>query len=226
MNLFEDSLLLGPVIVRGQYSEGHQAFNSAFAAGDKAALETLKDTLLNIQITILANLHKAVLEKTELDYIALLATSDTTRVDTIVCLAELGERMGRPLCLRRARTVSSSALPLRLMPSPPEKPPAASASPPEIPPMSPSMSLSTSARTGHSFKTVTTPSTVDLVPPPLSPSEPSSRDHRGSKRSQGAPLINKLKPLPPPPEQDGSGSKPSAKGRRLSFTSLVKPGRR
>lgn len=118
MDLFEDSLLLGPVIVRGQYSQGHQAFSSAYAVGDKAALETLKDILLNIQITILANLHKAILKRTKLDYVALLATSDT-----IVCLAELGERMGRPSCLRRARTVSSSALPLRLMPSPPEQPP-------------------------------------------------------------------------------------------------------
>ncbi|KAK2865339.1 hypothetical protein FQN49_003676 [Arthroderma sp. PD_2] len=88
-----DSLMLGPPIVQGQYEENLMRLGNAYANGDQNARETLKDVVINLQLTLLATLRMALLDNLELDYDVLQRASDESRVNALICLFQLGQRL-------------------------------------------------------------------------------------------------------------------------------------
>ncbi|EAS30156.3 uncharacterized protein CIMG_08902 [Coccidioides immitis RS] len=90
---FENSLLLGPPVIQGQYDQNFRRFGDAYEVGDQTAREGLKDIVINLQLTLLATLRMALLDNTHPDLAAMLAASDNARLDALMCLYRLGERM-------------------------------------------------------------------------------------------------------------------------------------
>lgn len=90
---FENSLLLGPPIVQGQYDQNFRRFGSAYESGDQHAREKLKDIVINLQLTLLANLRMALLDGSCPDLASLQAVSDNGRLDALMCLHKLGQRV-------------------------------------------------------------------------------------------------------------------------------------
>ncbi|KAK2802902.1 hypothetical protein FQN51_004165 [Onygenales sp. PD_10] len=104
----EISLALGPPIVQGQYDLDVKRIGQNYIYGDDAARENMSSILANLQTTLLAGLQRALMDNLDLDYSALQASSDDSRVSSIVCLSQLGQRL-RP----------SIAKPKVSIPSPP-----------------------------------------------------------------------------------------------------------
>lgn len=143
--------MLGPPIVQGQYEENLMRLGNAYANGDQNARETLKDVVINLQLTLLATLRMALLDNLELDFAALQRASDESRISALVCLFQLGQRLslGSPSMHPKAplATSTSPTRPAALSdPGSSSSPFAGSSSsaavtdprkPPPIPPMSP-----------------------------------------------------------------------------------------
>ncbi|EEQ29887.1 conserved hypothetical protein [Microsporum canis CBS 113480] len=187
-----DSLMLGPPIVQGQYEENLMRLGNAYANGDQNAREALKDVVINLQLTLLATLRMALLDNLDLDFDALQRASDESRVNALVCLFQLGQRLslGSPsihpkMPPSNRQTVvlgdpgggssnshingknnSQFAIPVDAKMAPP------------IPPMSPSRVASNSASSGDrvsrdsSYMHHRPPSSVNPVSPPLNPQQP------------------------------------------------------
>ncbi|EZF75661.1 hypothetical protein H105_02854 [Trichophyton soudanense CBS 452.61] len=187
-----DSLMLGPPIVQGQYEENLMRLGNAYANGDQNARETLKDVVINLQLTLLATLRMALLDNLELDFAALQRASDESRISALVCLFQLGQRLslGSPSMLPKAplATSTSPTRPAALSdPGSSSSPFAGSSSPaaatdprkpPPIPPMSPSRVASNSISSADLGNRVSResnyinhrpPSSINPVSPPLKP---------------------------------------------------------
>ncbi|KAI1942731.1 hypothetical protein LOZ66_001137 [Ophidiomyces ophidiicola] len=91
---FENSLLLGPPIVQGQYEQSIRQFRGAYELGDQIARETLKDIVISLQLTVLATLRMALLDSISPDFASLQVASDNARVETLMCLYKLAQRIG------------------------------------------------------------------------------------------------------------------------------------
>ncbi|PGH00301.1 hypothetical protein AJ80_09195 [Polytolypa hystricis UAMH7299] len=89
----EDSLALGPPVVKGQYELLVHRFGDACARGDQQAQESIKDIATDLQFTLLSALRSSWMDNLDPDYATLLAASDTNRVNTLVCLNELSKRL-------------------------------------------------------------------------------------------------------------------------------------
>src|SRR5256714_8774682 len=89
----EDSLALGPPVIQGQYDHDLKRFGEAYACGDPQAREQMKDVLITLQITVLSSLQGVWIDDADLDYAALQSASDDSRVNAVVCLGQLSQRI-------------------------------------------------------------------------------------------------------------------------------------
>jgi hypothetical protein len=107
----EDSLTLGPPVIQGQYDHDLKRFGEAYACGDSQAREQMKDVLITLQITVLSSLQGVWIDDAELDYAALQSASDDSRVNVVVSLGQLSQRIS-------AAAVANAMLPEHNMPYP------------------------------------------------------------------------------------------------------------
>lgn len=91
--MLEDSLRLGPPVVQGQYDHDFRRFGEAYAQGDQTARESMKDIIINLQMALLTSLQEALQTDLELNYESLQIASDNTRVNAVVCLGQLHQRL-------------------------------------------------------------------------------------------------------------------------------------
>lgn len=96
----EDSLALGPPIVQGQYDHDFRRFGREYATGDAIAREGMKDIIINLQMALLFNLRVAWQDDIEPDYRTLQNASDDSRVNAVVCLGQLYQRMSQAAPIR------------------------------------------------------------------------------------------------------------------------------
>ncbi|KAF3480920.1 uncharacterized protein GIQ15_06267 [Arthroderma uncinatum] len=185
-----DSLMLGPPIVQGQYEENLMRLGNAYANGDQNARETLKDVVINLQLTLLGTLRMALLDNLELDFDVLQRASDESRVNALICLFQLGQRLslGSPTTHPKIPSVASSAPPSSPLPSLPDAssnsqavepvpspdlkkpPPLLPVSPPRRPPKSiSSTDQGSRASRDSSYMHQPPPSSINPVSPPLKP---------------------------------------------------------
>ncbi|KAG5301864.1 hypothetical protein I7I48_02015 [Histoplasma ohiense] len=105
----EISLALGPPIVQGQYDCGVNRIGQQYVYGDKTSQEEMKSILINLQATLLVGLQQAFMDNLELDYGSFQTSSDGGRVDSILCLGRLGERLAPGV--QMSRGLNSASLP-------------------------------------------------------------------------------------------------------------------
>ncbi|KAL1983284.1 hypothetical protein VTN96DRAFT_306 [Rasamsonia emersonii] len=96
----ETSLSLGPVIVKGQYDNDYRRFGERYAQGDQIAREQLKDIIINLQMALLSNLSASLTHDVELDFVTLQIASDNSRVDAVMALCQLYQRLAQAEPLR------------------------------------------------------------------------------------------------------------------------------
>lgn len=90
----EDSLTLGPLIVQGEYDNNYRRFGDRYAQGDQIAREQLKDIIINLQSALLINLRLLWQnDDAEPDFAALQTASDNSRIDAVVALCQLYQRL-------------------------------------------------------------------------------------------------------------------------------------
>ncbi|KLJ08811.1 hypothetical protein EMPG_15750 [Blastomyces silverae] len=89
----EISLALGPPIVQGQYDLDVKRIGQKYVYGDEIAQEDMRFILSSLQATLLVGLQRALMDDLDLDYSSLQASSDSSRVDSIICLSRLGQRL-------------------------------------------------------------------------------------------------------------------------------------
>ncbi|KAI9870979.1 MAG: hypothetical protein M1823_008584, partial [Watsoniomyces obsoletus] len=76
-----DSLALAPVIVRGHFDHDFKRFGEPYACGDIQARESMKDVLINLQMTLIIALRSSGMDDVDLDFDALQTSSDDGRVN-------------------------------------------------------------------------------------------------------------------------------------------------
>ena len=89
----EESLALGPLLIQGQYDKDVRRFGETYARGDAVAREQMKDILITLQQSVVSHLREVIMDEAELDYHVLQETSDDSRVNAVVCLGQLYQRM-------------------------------------------------------------------------------------------------------------------------------------
>ncbi|OJD11934.1 hypothetical protein AJ78_07395 [Emergomyces pasteurianus Ep9510] len=89
----EISLALGPPIVQGQYDLDVKRIGQKYVYGDVTAQENMKSILSGLQATLLVGLQRALMDNLDLDYSGLQASADSSRVNSIVCLSQLSQRL-------------------------------------------------------------------------------------------------------------------------------------
>ncbi|KAF7505848.1 hypothetical protein GJ744_012470 [Endocarpon pusillum] len=87
------SLDLGPPIVQGQYDSDFRKYGETYARGDNIAREQLKDVLITLQMAVLSNLTGVWTGTRSLDYKALQAATDDSRVNAVLCLIQWQQRL-------------------------------------------------------------------------------------------------------------------------------------
>ena len=107
----EDSLALGPPVIQGQYDHDLKRFGESYGCGDSQAREQMKDVLITLQITVLSSLQGMWIDDSALDYEALQSASDDSRVNAVVCLGQLSQRIS-------AAAAANAMLPEHQMPYP------------------------------------------------------------------------------------------------------------
>ncbi|EER44955.1 conserved hypothetical protein [Histoplasma capsulatum H143] len=105
----EISLALGPPIVQGQYDCGVKRIGQQYVYGDETSQEEMKSILINLQATLRVGLQQAFMDNLELDYGSFQTSSDGGRVDSILCLGRLGERLAPGV--QMSRGLNSASLP-------------------------------------------------------------------------------------------------------------------
>ncbi|OJJ50699.1 hypothetical protein ASPZODRAFT_236170 [Penicilliopsis zonata CBS 506.65] len=103
-----ESLALGPPIIQAQYDSHLRRFGDAYALGDRIAREEMKDVLMVLQMTFLANLRvegsthlvRGFAEQSsnrnhevDFDFAALQVIADDTRVRMVMALCQLYQRL-------------------------------------------------------------------------------------------------------------------------------------
>lgn len=89
----ENSLTLGPPAIGGQYDGDLRRIGERYAQGDGITREKLKDIIINLQMVILMNLRAAKVDGVPLDLETLQLASDRNRVNAVMALCHLYERM-------------------------------------------------------------------------------------------------------------------------------------
>ncbi|KAI9736337.1 MAG: hypothetical protein M1834_001223 [Cirrosporium novae-zelandiae] len=90
----EESLALGPPTIRTEYDRDVRRFGSQFAEGDNIAREALKDIIIELQASILVHLKNSWTQDIAVcNFHSLELVSDDSRVNTVVALGQLYQRM-------------------------------------------------------------------------------------------------------------------------------------
>jgi len=80
--------------VQGQYDSNYRRFGERYAQGDQIARKQLKDIIVTLQSGLLTNLRLACEhDDVEPDYAALQTAADNSRVDAVVALCRLYQRL-------------------------------------------------------------------------------------------------------------------------------------
>ncbi|KAL2005136.1 hypothetical protein VTN00DRAFT_2986 [Thermoascus crustaceus] len=115
----EDSLTLGPLIVQGEYDNNYRRFGERYAQGDQIAREQLKDIIINLQSALLINLRLLWQnDDAEPDFAALQTASDNSRIDAVVALCQLYQRLASAAPLQAGpnmNTMPSTAVSKRVV---------------------------------------------------------------------------------------------------------------
>lgn len=85
--------MLGCMAVQSQYDHDVRRFGETYARGDSIAREQMKDILITLQHAVISHLREVFMDDTALDLHSLKETSDDSRVNAIVCLGQLYQRM-------------------------------------------------------------------------------------------------------------------------------------
>ncbi|KAL8797623.1 MAG: hypothetical protein Q9182_007173 [Xanthomendoza sp. 2 TL-2023] len=91
--LLEESLVRGPRAVEEAKENGIERFGSRFATGDKIALDSLKDILIDLQGSLIKHLLRAQEDDHMADFGTLVDASDIGRIRTVTVLNELYMRV-------------------------------------------------------------------------------------------------------------------------------------
>ncbi|KAL8691734.1 MAG: hypothetical protein Q9218_003105 [Villophora microphyllina] len=91
--LLEESLARGPRAVEEAKENGIERFGSRYAAGDKIALDSLKDILIDLQGSLIKHLLQAQEDDNMTDFGTLVDASDIGRIKTVTVLNELYMRV-------------------------------------------------------------------------------------------------------------------------------------
>ncbi|KAL8734795.1 MAG: hypothetical protein Q9181_003039 [Wetmoreana brouardii] len=89
--LLEESLAKGPQAVEDAKANGIERFGSRY--GDKIAVDSLKDILINLQASLIRHLRQAQEDDNMTDFTTLVDASDIGRIKTVTVLNELYLRM-------------------------------------------------------------------------------------------------------------------------------------
>lgn len=147
MKELEDSLALGPPMIQGQYTYDMKRFGETYACGDPQAREQMKDVLITLQDAVLSNLQNVWMDDEPLDCTALQTASDDSRVNAMVCLGQLSQRIS-------AAAAATARLPRENMLYPVKN---------DLMPLSPSLQYSSSRSTQSSGGSSSQP----MTPEPL-----------------------------------------------------------
>lgn len=127
----EDSLARGPPVVQGEYDRDFRRFGQVFAVGDRESIrivgddssrlitvcttgiatDALKDIVITLQMTLLQNLQLAWGQETMLDFTTLEYASEESRVNSVVALGQLYQRLATAAPIQR---MSATAMPATL----------------------------------------------------------------------------------------------------------------
>ena len=117
----EDSLARGPPVVQGEYDRDFRRFGHAFAVGDRKSIplpsnkttrlkadraigiatDALKDIVITLQMTLLQNLQLAWGQDTMMDFTELEMASEESRVNSVVALGQLYQRLATATPIHR-----------------------------------------------------------------------------------------------------------------------------
>ncbi|KAL1881596.1 hypothetical protein Plec18167_003193 [Paecilomyces lecythidis] len=89
----EVSLARGPPTVQTAYDSNFRRFGAQYEQGDQIAREQMKDIIINLQRALLTNLRTASEDDVEVNFVALQIASDDSRVNAVMALCELYQRM-------------------------------------------------------------------------------------------------------------------------------------
>ncbi|KAL8701757.1 MAG: hypothetical protein Q9224_000350 [Gallowayella concinna] len=93
--LLEESLVRGPRAVEEAKENGIERFGPRFAEGDRIALDSLKDILIDLQGSLIKHLRRAQDDDHMADFGTLVDASDIGRIRTVTVLNELYMRVAR-----------------------------------------------------------------------------------------------------------------------------------
>ncbi|KAL9576594.1 MAG: hypothetical protein Q9212_006972 [Teloschistes hypoglaucus] len=93
--LLEESLARGPRTIEEVKETGIERFGSRYVAGDKIALDALKDILIDLQGSLIKHLLQAQEDDNMTDFGTLVDASDIGRIKTVTVLNELYMRVAR-----------------------------------------------------------------------------------------------------------------------------------
>ncbi|KAI4243094.1 MAG: hypothetical protein L6R40_003644 [Gallowayella cf. fulva] len=91
--LLEESLARGPTAVEEAKENGIERFGPRYAEGDKIALDSLKDILIDLQGSLIRHLRRAQDDDHMADFGTLVDASDFGRIRTVTVLNELYMRV-------------------------------------------------------------------------------------------------------------------------------------
>ncbi|KAL8834622.1 MAG: hypothetical protein Q9170_003670 [Blastenia crenularia] len=91
--LLEDSLARGPRAVEEAKESGIERFGPKYAVGDRIALESLKDIVIDLQSSLLRHLRQAQEDDNMTDFTTLVDASDIGRIRTVTVLNDLYMRV-------------------------------------------------------------------------------------------------------------------------------------
>ncbi|KAL8869377.1 MAG: hypothetical protein Q9174_004315 [Haloplaca sp. 1 TL-2023] len=91
--LLEESLARGPQAVEEAKTNGIDRFGNRYAAGDKIALDSLKDILIDLQGSLIKHLMRAQEDDNMADFTTLVDASDIGRIKTVTVLNDLYMRV-------------------------------------------------------------------------------------------------------------------------------------
>ena len=100
--LLEESLARGPRAVEEAKENGIERFGPKYAAGDKIALDSLKDILIDLQGSLLKHLRQAQEDDNMTDFTVLVDASDIGRIKTVTVLNELYMRVAMSATVAQA----------------------------------------------------------------------------------------------------------------------------
>ncbi|KAI4253396.1 MAG: hypothetical protein LQ352_003715 [Teloschistes flavicans] len=93
--LLEESLARGPRAVEEAKENGIERFGTRYAAGDKIALDSLKDILIDLQGSLIKHLLQAQEDDNMTDFGTLVDASDIGRIKTVTVLNDLYMRVAQ-----------------------------------------------------------------------------------------------------------------------------------